>query len=191
MAKVIDLVNKKFGKLTVVSQSKKRGNRGQIKWDCLCDCGNKHTVTGESLRAGKSKSCGCLKESYKPTNMIEDRETAILKVQYSHLVRRHKKRFRTKPISFEEYRTIVRGKCFYCGVPFSTELEDRRCWTKSKGLISDTKVKINGVDRIDSEKGYASDNCVTCCKHCNTAKNTFTTEQFKEWIKRVYEHYVK
>lgn len=191
MAKIIDLTNKKFGKLTVVKMSKKRGNRGQIKWDCLCDCGNRHTVTGESLRYGKSKSCGCLKENYKPTNMIEDRETAILKFQYSHLIRRHKKRFKTTPISFKEYIMLVKGKCFYCGISSSMELEDRRCWTKSKGLISNTKVKINGVDRVDSKKGYVVKNCVTCCKHCNIAKNTFTEKQFKEWIKLVYEHYVK
>ena len=58
----IDLTNKKFGKLLVVKELKSRGNKGQIKWECRCDCGNKHTVTGESLRSGKSKSCGCLKK---------------------------------------------------------------------------------------------------------------------------------
>lgn len=188
MPKVINLTSKRFGKLTVLKQSTVCGNRGQIKWECICDCGNKHIVTGESLRYGKSKSCGCYKENYKPKNMIRNRELAILKFQYSHLIRRHKKRFNTKPISFEIYQKLVKDSCRYCGVQFSSELEDRRCWTKSKGLISDTRVKVNGVDRINSEKGYVLDNCVTCCKHCNTAKNTMSEDDFYKWVKRVYEH---
>ena len=188
MAKIIDLTGKRFGKLKVIKQSKIRGNRGQIKWDCVCDCGSKHIVTGESLRGGKSKSCGCYKQNYKPKNMIQDRELAILKFQYAHLVRRHKKRFKTKVISLQEYCEMVKDKCGYCGVIGLTVLEDRRCWTKSKGLISNTIVKINGLDRKNSDKGYTKDNVVTCCKHCNIAKNTMTEDEFYKWIKKVYEY---
>ena len=53
MAIVKDIINKKFGRLLVVKQLMERGNRGQIKYECLCDCGNKHIVTGESLRSAK------------------------------------------------------------------------------------------------------------------------------------------
>ena len=27
--------------------------------ECKCDCGNSHITSGESIRSGKSKSCGC------------------------------------------------------------------------------------------------------------------------------------
>lgn len=33
-----------------------------ILWYCQCDCGNTCLVTGTDLRAGKQKSCGCLKK---------------------------------------------------------------------------------------------------------------------------------
>ena len=56
---------------------------------------------------------------------------------------------------------------------------------------SDTIVYCNGIDRIDSSKGYVKGNVVTSCKYCNTAKNTMTQQEFKEWIVRVYEHYCK
>jgi hypothetical protein len=36
----IDITNKKFGKLTVIKDSGKRDNYGNIFWLCLCDCGN-------------------------------------------------------------------------------------------------------------------------------------------------------
>ena len=41
------------------------------------------------------------------------------------------------------------------------------------------------IDRIDNSKGYIKGNVVSCCKKCNTAKNTMTTEEFKQWIKKV------
>jgi len=30
-------------------------------WDCLCDCGNRKTVSQKDLRCGHTKSCGCLR----------------------------------------------------------------------------------------------------------------------------------
>ena len=45
----------------------------------------------------------------------------------------------------------------------------------------------NGIDRIDNTKGYLSDNCVSCCSHCNTAKMQMTYEDFRKWVTAVYE----
>ena len=70
-------------------------------------------------------------------------------------------------------------------------IKDRYCEMKEKGKISDTILKINGLDRVDSSKGYTIDNVVPCCAICNTAKNKMTQKEFKEWIKTVYENYVK
>ena len=44
------------------------------------------------------------------------------------------------------------------------------------------------IDRIDSNKGYTIENCAPCCKRCNIGKWDSTVDEFKEWIKRVYEH---
>lgn len=48
-----------------------------------------------------------------------------------------------------------------------------------------------GIDRIDSDKGYHSDNVVSCCFSCNSAKNAMSTKQFKEWLIRAYNHFIK
>lgn len=56
----LELVGEKFGRWAVKNLSVCAGNRGQVKWDCLCDCGNRKAVSADSLRAGLSKSCGCL-----------------------------------------------------------------------------------------------------------------------------------
>ena len=189
MAKIKEIIGHKFGKLTVLNTSETRGNRGQIRYDCICDCGNTHTVSGESIRSGKSKSCGCLKKAYIPKTFNPNREHAILKVQYSHLKRRNNKiDSNTKCITFENFYTLSKSKCHYCGLEHSKTLLDRTNETKDTKLISDTIVCVNGIDRVDSSKGYVEDNVVPCCKYCNTAKNTMSRDEFFKWIKRVYEY---
>lgn len=57
----IDLTGRKFGRLSVVSRAPKgdRKNRGAI-WVCKCDCGELTQVRADSLKNGRTKSCGCL-----------------------------------------------------------------------------------------------------------------------------------
>lgn len=47
---------------------------------------------------------------------------------------------------------------------------------------------FNGLDRINSAKGYTMDNVVPCCKHCNWAKNDMTIKEFENHINKIY-HY--
>ena len=39
MAKIINIIGQKFGKLTVINMRSDRGNSNQIMYDCKCDCG--------------------------------------------------------------------------------------------------------------------------------------------------------
>ena len=58
MSKVIDLAGKRFGRLTVLHRVENT-KAGQSQWMCKCDCGTQLVVAGQSLRNGRSKSCGC------------------------------------------------------------------------------------------------------------------------------------
>lgn len=58
MPKKIDLVGRRFGKLTVLKEAGRKAN-GMVLWFCQCDCGVFSTVRGDRLRSGKTKSCGC------------------------------------------------------------------------------------------------------------------------------------
>lgn len=51
------LVGEKFGKLTVVEETK--NNRGEKAWLCKCDCGSNQVVKTWPLKNGKVSSCGC------------------------------------------------------------------------------------------------------------------------------------
>jgi hypothetical protein len=52
-----DLTGKKFHRLTVIK--KVEDDKKEIHWVCLCDCGNKKVIRGNSLKSGNTKSCGC------------------------------------------------------------------------------------------------------------------------------------
>jgi len=58
MGTFINLVGKKFGKLLVLSESK-RAKNGASMWNCLCDCGVKKIIRGTNLTTGVTRSCGC------------------------------------------------------------------------------------------------------------------------------------
>ena len=62
---VKDMINQKFGHLTVVERDGSNKN-GQALWKCQCDCGNPNliTVLGNNLRRGHTRSCGCDKRSH-------------------------------------------------------------------------------------------------------------------------------
>ena len=60
MSKLIDLIGRKFGKLTVIKKVESN-SLGRAMWLCKCDCGNEVIVQGTCLRNGNTKSCGCLR----------------------------------------------------------------------------------------------------------------------------------
>ncbi len=55
---MINLVNKKFGRLTVKSFYDIKGTNS--RWLCLCDCGKETICFGNNLKRGITQSCGCL-----------------------------------------------------------------------------------------------------------------------------------
>lgn len=46
-----------------------------------------------------------------------------------------------------------------------------------------TETHHNGIDRIDSNIGYITSNCVTCCGGCNIAKGKKTPDEFIDQCK--------
>ena len=68
--KLIDMIGRKFGRLTVLREVERKGNSRYF--ECLCECGNKVTVRGSHLRAGLIQSCKCLnKERVHETSFVD------------------------------------------------------------------------------------------------------------------------
>lgn len=57
--KFIDISGQRFGRLVVVGRA--GAVPGSTTWHCVCGCGVKTIVRGCLLKAGHTKSCGCIK----------------------------------------------------------------------------------------------------------------------------------
>lgn len=64
MGKLVDLTNKKFGRLLVLNRDEDyispSGKVKRVKWRCKCTCGEECIVNTDALKKGRTKSCGCL-----------------------------------------------------------------------------------------------------------------------------------
>lgn len=76
MGKLIDLTGQKFGRLTVLGRAPKPEGATSTSafWYCICECGTKKVISGNVLRQGKAKSCGCLNKE------IKDKDSLLGKV---------------------------------------------------------------------------------------------------------------
>lgn len=63
-----NIVGQRFGKLTVI---KKETLGSHCKFLCKCDCGILISVRGDSLKSGKTVSCGCSKKSDAKAKQLE------------------------------------------------------------------------------------------------------------------------
>jgi hypothetical protein len=61
MSKRQDVTGQIFGRLTAVRFSHSDIYRAS-HWECLCSCGNSHTVNLSSLKSGAVRSCGCFQK---------------------------------------------------------------------------------------------------------------------------------
>jgi hypothetical protein len=72
---IIDMTGFKSNRWTVVSKAEKPlgAKQSGVFWNCVCECGNKVVVYGQTIRKEKSKSCGCLKSEQQSLRMKEMR----------------------------------------------------------------------------------------------------------------------
>jgi len=177
--RIIDLTGKKFNKLTVVSlhekRKQKRSSSTKLYWLCKCDCGNTTILCGDEIKSMNTKSCGCSRYIGKGRATLENTIIAATK---------HGAKARNLDYALEDSlaRFIINQSCFYCG---GLDLRINRS-KKSK-----PKYRINGIDRIDSSKGYEIDNVVPCCKICNYIKMDMGLKEFLEQIEKIYNHSIK
>lgn len=166
------MIGKKFGLLTVLERA---GSRyGQAHWLCRCECGGQVIAGGSNLRKKQTRSCGCLN-----LRITADGIARILK-KYQVGAERRKLSF---DLSLERFTELIKKDCDYCGaVPNQTIRVGHRL---SKFHPS---FKYNGIDRVDTSKGYIEGNVVPCCGACNRAKARLSCGEFLRLVEAIYKH---
>jgi len=141
----LELINKNFGRLVVVSFSHVDSGKNS-HWDCVCDCGKLTTVRGSHLKNGATKSCGCLRSevvsSYQKTHGKSFTKTYI---SWSSMKRRCNNK---NSIGYKNWG----GR----GIKYCKEWNVFENFHKDMG---DKPGKNYSLDRIDNNKGYSKDNC--------------------------------
>jgi hypothetical protein len=185
-----DLTGLTFGRLTVIKffGYKERNNGNCRMWLCRCECGKETTPITENLKNGNSTSCGCLNREVicrpkgrQPYRSIGHGVAAKNQVIHSYK-NRAKRASLVWDLTAEQIESLFAGECHYCGCAPSSRSNPR-------GGYGD--YLYNGIDRLDSLRGYELGNVVSCCGRCNIAKNTTSYGDFIEWIKRVHSNLAK
>jgi hypothetical protein len=163
MNKVIDLTGERFGRLTVVEFDRLQNHK--TYWKCACDCGLTVVATGNNLRSGNTKSCGCLHK---------EKVRAVGKSNAKHS-ESHDNRTRLYNIWCSMRRRCTENPDAYAykwygakGVKVCEEWNDYgvfKEWALSHGYADNLT-----IDRIDPNKGYYPENCQWLTRSENTAK---------------------
>ena len=169
-----NLTGKKFGRLTVIERHYPNDGGNRIRWLCECECGNKKVIYGHNLKAGDTKSCGCLQREIRGDSGVANMRRIICAYR-----QKAKKQGLDYDLTKEQFKEITQQNCYYCGTKPSNI---------SKKYHSNGDYIYNGLDRVDNTKGYTIDNVVPCCLRCNIAKRNYTLKDFKEWIKNTIKH---
>ena len=171
----LDLTGNIYGSLKVISLIRPIGLYGWM-WNVECICGTKKQVLGNNLKQGKTKSCGCSKKGIS----IE----SFWKNEINSYKRSAKNRNFEWNITDELAKEIMQFNCIYCGSAPSQNM--------SKAYLRrNITFKRNGIDRIDSSKGYIEGNVVSCCASCNYKKGSKTVDEFLDESLAIYNHSIK
>lgn len=171
----IDDTGKRFGSWVALREGPRK--RDKRRYWCRCNCGAEKLVLADSLRNGRSKSCGCSRIKYADKGRGESAFVMFLN-DYKHTADR---RGLDWSIDEDLFRKITKGDCFYCGSPPVHEYHANREYVNGGYLA-------NGLDRIDSSGTYEEGNVVPCCKECNMAKGKMFVVDFTAMCSRVHEH---
>ena len=143
----IDLSGKRFDRWTVLQESG-RNKYGHLLWLCRCDCGKEVLVLGDSLRRGKSKSCGCLtvEQTVKRNYRHGDTKDRLYKIWWGIKMRT------TNPNRKEYPRYGGRG------IKLCNEWADDHLAFKEWALSNGYSENLS-LDRIDVNGDYEPSNC--------------------------------
>jgi hypothetical protein len=101
----------------------------------------------------------------------------------------YKSRSQRKGIAFDltedQFARIAAQNCFYCDAVPTRVYSQRNSRT-----YKITRVRRNGIDRVDNFLGYTIDNCVPCCAACNRMKLDVSLEDFFMRVSRIYRLHI-
>lgn len=141
-AKFVDLTNRKFARLTVVSFAGFKNKHAH--WNCECECGEQVVIDGTELKNGHTKSCGCIRLSDHPIS-TERPEYRIWQAMKNRCLN-------PNVPSYVRYGATGKRVCARWRTNFNSFIED----------IGTRPTPQHSIDRINNDGHYSCGKCDEC-----------------------------
>jgi len=178
---LVDMTGKRIGHLFFQKRAENRTHpSGEIEtyWQVKCDCGNVFEICRSNVgRTQHCKDCANIQSGLKhrlPPGMVA--RNGVLGDYKKGAVQRKL----IWALTDEQVFEFLQGYCHYCGIS--------PCTVSSYKDASGGVFTYNGIDRKDNTKGYTLENCVSCCKICNSAKMALPYDEFVSYLRRAGNH---
>ena len=140
----LNIAGQRFGKLVALAPAS-RNKHNQLRWSCICDCGNTTIAVKGELRSGHTKSCGCLQiEVFSTRHGLNG--SPIQKVMEGMVQRCYNPKY-TK---YHNYG----GRGITICDEWRKDLNAFALWAKSTGYRKGLQ-----IDRINNDGNYCPENC--------------------------------
>lgn len=169
--------NDRYGWWTVIEEVL---GEGRPKALCRCDCGKEQILIQNNLTHGLSTKCkACAYKTRGPNIAKRIGGTHLAaKDKFSDYKVKAKQRGVEWNLSFEEFLSIVKQDCYYCGeAPSNVNRLPKKDWAED--------FVYSGIDRYNNDIGYEAGNVLPCCKYCNYMKRELSYEDFCSRIHRI------
>lgn len=144
--KVGDIINKRFGRLLVLSCEGKYRDKDYL-YKCQCDCGNIKLIARRSLISSNTKSCGCIKiEKLRQNKKHGLRKHPLYKIWYAMKDRCHNKNC----IAYKNYG----GRGIKVCDEWKNDFKKFYDWANENGYKRNLS-----IDRINNNGNYEPNNC--------------------------------
>ena len=187
------MVGSKFGRLLVIEYlgKKEREKAPPVgRYRCTCDCGNEVERNHSCLTQRQTVSCGCW-SGEKISLRCRKEDTAFKDLWHSYRKGARERELQWE-LTLEQFRILTSSPCFYTGRIPAQEARSSALNKRIKQGKDDLDRRwvylYNGIDRLNSSKGYTIDNCVPCCKDVNTMKMALGKEDFIALCKEVVSY---
>lgn len=162
-----DLSGQVFGKWSVVSWDHKRS--ATQFWKCVCQCGTKAIVNGDSLKKGLSASCGCAAKDWCRTHGMEHTATYTCWAAMKQRCQNKKNKF------YDRYG----GR----GIKVCDQ------WQTFDGFFADMGVKPAGlqIERKDNDGDYEPGNCIWATRKAQIRNRSTTVKVGSESVGAIAE----